>query len=105
VNTLILGPPGVGKTHTAVGLCMEALARGYLVRYTTLADLVQDLREADRLSKLRGKLAYYQRPQLFICHEVGYLPLAHEDANRFFQLVNCSYTKDSMIVAFNKRVF
>jgi DNA replication protein DnaC len=101
---LILGPPGVGKTHIAVGLGMEALRRGYMVRYTTLDELVRDLRRADQLGKLREKLSYYQRAQLLICDEVGYLPLEREDANRFFQLVNRRYTKGSMIVTSNKRV-
>ncbi len=104
VNALILGPPGVGKTHIAVGVAMEALRRGFLVRYVALDDLVRDLRHADRLGKLREKLAHYQRPQLLICDEVGYLPLDREDANRFFQLVNRRYTKGSMIVTSNKRV-
>ena len=104
MNTLILGPPGVGKTHIAVGLAMEALRRGNLVRYVTLDDLVRDLRRADQLGKLREKLAHYQRPQLLICDEVGYLPLNREDANRFFQMVNRRYTKGSMIVTSNKRV-
>jgi len=101
---LILGPPGVGKTHIAVGLGMEAIRRGHMVRYTTLDDLVRDLRRADQLGKLREKLSYYQRPQLLILDEVGYLPLPREDANRFFQLVNRRYTKGSMIVTSNKRV-
>jgi DNA replication protein DnaC len=104
VNTLILGPPGVGKTHIATGLAMEALRRGYLVRYVTLDDLVRDLRRADQLGKLREKLAHYHRPQLLICDEVGYLPLDRADANRFFQLVNRRYTKGSMVVTSNKRV-
>jgi len=101
---LILGPPGVGKTHIAVGVGMEAIRRGYVVRYSTLDDLVRDLRKADRLGKLREKLSYYQRSQLLILDEVGYLPLGREDANRFFQLVNRRYTKGSMIVTSNKRV-
>lgn len=104
LSALILGPPGVGKTHIAVGVGMEALRRGYVVRYTTLDDLVRDLRRADQLGKLREKLSYYQRPQLLILDEVGYLPLDREDANRFFQLVNRRYTKGSMIVTSNKRV-
>jgi DNA replication protein DnaC len=104
LSALILGPPGVGKTHIAVGLGMEALRRGYVVRYSTLDDLVRDLRKADQLGKLREKLSHYQRAQLLILDEVGYLPLQREDANRFFQLVNRRYTKGSMIVTSNKRV-
>ena len=61
LSALILGLPGVGNTHIAVGLGMEALRRGYMVRYTTLDELVRDLRRADQLGKLREKLAYYQR--------------------------------------------
>src|SRR3954469_6704281 len=66
VGCLILGPPGVGKSHIAVALAMEALARGYLVRYSTLDDLVRGLRHADALSKLPGKLAQLQRPHALI---------------------------------------
>ncbi|MDX6381832.1 MAG: hypothetical protein QOI57_2856 [Rubrobacteraceae bacterium] len=55
--------------------------------------------------RLREKLAHYQRPQLLICDEVGYLPLDRgEDADRFFQLGNWCYTKGSMVVTSNKRV-
>ena len=45
VSSLILGPPGVGNTHLAVGLAMEALRAGYLVRYTTRDDVVRELRQ------------------------------------------------------------
>jgi len=60
---------------------MEVLRRGYMVRYTTLDDLVRELRKADKLGELREKLSYYQRAQLLICDEVGYLPLGTQDAN------------------------
>jgi DNA replication protein DnaC len=104
VSSLILGPPGVGKTHLAVGLAMEALRAGYLVRYTTLDDVVRELRQADQLGTLRNKLAHYQRPHVLIVDEVGYMRLEHGDANRFFQLINRRYTRSSMIVTSNKRV-
>jgi DNA replication protein DnaC len=104
VSSLILGPPGVGKTHLAVGLAMEALRAGYLVRYTTLDDVVRELRQADQLGTLRNKLAHYQRPHVLIVDEVGYMRLEHADANRFFQLINRRYTRSSMIITSNRRV-
>jgi len=85
-------------------IAMDALKAGYLVRYTTLDDLVRELRQADRIGNLRSKLSHYQRPHLLICDEVGYLPLEPADANRFFQLINRRYTRSSTIVTSNKRV-
>ena len=102
VSLLIFGPPGVGKSHIAVGLGMEALRRGYLIRYTTLDDLVRSLREADALGKLRQRLAQLQRPQLLILDEAGFLPLDRPDANRLFQVVSRRYTRGSTIVTSNK---
>jgi DNA replication protein DnaC len=104
VGCLILGPPGVGKTHLAVAVAMEALKAGYLVRYTTLDDLVRGLRHSDMLGKLPTKLAQLQRPQLLIIDEAGYLTLDTADANRIFQVVNRRYTRSSTIVTSNKTV-
>jgi DNA replication protein DnaC len=104
VGCLILGPPGVGKSHISIGLAMEALARGYLVRYTTLDDLVRGLRHADALGKLNTKLAQLQRPHLLVIDEAGYLPLDHADANRIFGVVNRRYTRGSTIITSNKTV-
>jgi DNA replication protein DnaC len=102
ISLLIFGPPGVGKSHIAVGLAMEALRRGYLVRYTTLDDLVRGLREADALGKLSTKLSQLQRPQLLILDEAGFMPLDRADANRLFQVVKRRYTRGSTIVTSNK---
>ena len=54
-NVIFLGPPGVGKTHLAVGLAMQALRSGMTVYYTSLAHLIADLKKAaqqDRLSRM-----------------------------------------------------
>ena len=104
VGCLILGPPGVGKSHLMVGLAMQALARGYLVRYTTLDDLVRGLRHSDALGKLSNKLAQLQRPQLLAIDEAGYLPLERADANRISQVVHRRYMRASTIITSNKTV-
>jgi DNA replication protein DnaC len=103
-SALILGPPGVGKSHLAVGLAMEAIRAGYLARYATLDDLVRELRAADQLGRLREKLSFWCRPHLVVLDEVGYLPLERADANRVFQLVNRRYQRGSLVVTSNKRV-
>lgn len=104
VSCLILGPPGVGKSHISVGLAMEALARGYLVRYTTLDDLVRGLRQADALGKLDSRLRQLQRPHLLLLDEAGYLPLDRADANRLFQVISRRYSRASTVVTSNKAV-
>ncbi len=104
VCALILGPPGVGKGHIAVGLAMDALRAGYLVRYVTLDDLISELRSADQARKLNSKLAQFQRPHLLVVDEVGYCTLEPADANRFFQLINRRYTRSAMIITSNKKV-
>jgi hypothetical protein len=86
------------SAHLAVGLAMEALRAGYLVRYTTLDVVVRELRPADQLGTLHSKLAHYQRLHLLVCDEVGYMRLEHGDANRFFRHANRRYTRSSMIV-------
>jgi hypothetical protein len=83
---------------------MEALRAGYLVRYTTLDDVVRELRQADQLGTLRTKLSHYQCPHALIVDEIGYMRLEHADANRFFQLINRRYTRSSMIITSNRRV-
>jgi DNA replication protein DnaC len=73
-NIVILGPPGVGKSHLAIGLALKAIERGYRVLFTTAAALMTTLTKALSEGRLEDKLKFYTVPQLLIIDEIGYLP-------------------------------
>lgn len=100
-NVVLLGPPGVGKTHLAVGIGMEALKNKMSVYFVTMQKLVSDLRKAHQEGKLEKRLRIYTQPKLLICDEVGYLPLDALDAANFFRLVSERYEHGSMIITSN----
>lgn len=101
-NIVLLGPPGVGKTHLAIGLGLEALRAGYSVYFVTAHDLVSDLGRATREGKLDSRLRVYLRAKVLIVDEVGYLPLDELGATIFFQLVSARYERGSIVLTSNK---
>ncbi len=101
-NVVILGPPGVGKTHLAVGLGVKAVEAGYSVLFLTLETLMSRLVRAKHENRLERALAQLVYPKVLIVDEVGYLQLSREEASLFFQLVVRRYERASMIVTSNK---
>ena len=81
-NVLFLGPCGVGKTHLAVGLAVKALENGHRVYFLTLHDLVTKARVAREKNKLYVLERVIHRSDLFVLDELGFLPLAAEDATK-----------------------
>jgi DNA replication protein DnaC len=103
-NAVLLGPPGVGKTHLAVALGLAACQAGYSIYYTTLDDMVARLRSAETLGRFTQQLRTYVRPSVLVIDEVGYLPLDRAAANMVFQLVARRYEHGSIVLTSNKSI-
>lgn len=101
-NVVILGPPGVGKSHLAIGLGLKAIEHGYRVLFTTAAGMIATLTKALAEGRLEDKLKLYTVPRLLIVDEIGYLPIDRQGANLFFQLISRRYEKGPMILTSNQ---
>jgi len=101
-NVIVLGPPGVGKTHLAIALGVKAVEAGYSVLFLTLEALMTRLVKAFHENRLERSLQQLVYPKVLIIDEIGYLPLSQLEASLFFRLVVRRYERASMIVTSNK---
>ena len=101
-NVVFLGPPGVGKTHLAIGLGCAAIEAGFQVLFINASVLIERLKEAYHVGQLDRYLKKLVKPKLLIIDEVGYLPFDSDAAYCFFQLISRRYERASTIFTSNK---
>jgi len=101
-NVVFLGPPGVGKSHLAVAIGIEAVQAGLSVYFANAGILIERLKKANSEGLLEDKIRTLAKYKLLIIDEMGYLPFDSNGANFFFQLVSKRYEKTSTIFTSNK---
>ena len=101
-NRVFIGPPGVGKTHLAIGITHKAIEAGYKVLFTTALALVETLELAEMKGELKRKITRLQKYDALLIDELGYLPVNRQGLHTLFQLINALYEFRSVILTTNK---
>ena len=101
-NLVFIGPPGVGKTHLAIGIGYKAVEAGYRVLFRNALDLVEELELAEMKGELKKRVSALAKYDLLIIDELGYLPMTRQARYNLFQLINSLYEYRSIVLTTNK---
>jgi len=101
-NAVFRGPNGVGKSMITKNIAHAALLQGYTVCYTTASAMLAELASQDGSIALQRRLRRYQRPQLLVIDEVGYLSYDNRHADLLFEVVNRRYQERSIVISTNR---
>ena len=102
-SIILVGNPGLGKTHVATGLALAACKQGKRVRFFGAAGLVNDLLAAQKELRLSKFMAPILKLDLVVLDEVGFIPFSTEGAQLLFQFCSDVYERVSIIVTTNLR--
>ena len=100
-NLILMGTNGLGKTMIAKNIAQAAVHAGHTVLFRTAPEIIASL-QCDSPQQFRRKLNHYARPSLLVVDEVGYLSYDASAADLLFEVVNCRYERNSILITTNK---
>ena len=100
-NVVLIGSPGTGKSHLASGLGRKACEHGYEVRFFRVAQMVEQLEHALRQEKLAAFRKRFEKVDLIVLDEMGYLPFGKESSELLFQLISEWYEQKRLVITSN----
>ena len=101
-NILFIGTSGVGKTHLATSIGMEASSKRYSTYFIHFNALMEKFKKASAEGRIESVVKHYSKYRVLIIDEIGYLPIDRDVANGFFQLVAARYEKRPIILTTNQ---
>lgn len=100
-NLILAGNPGTGKTHIAIGLGIRACLEGFKVLFTTVPSLIVQLKECQSERTLRAFENKFEKYDLVICDELGYISFDKKGAELLFTHLSLRAGRKSTIVTTN----
>jgi DNA replication protein DnaC len=102
-SAILLGRPGRGKTHLAIAFAYKAIQNGFVARFVTVAEMLNDLHRSTRDGDLGDAVEPFVDPDVLVLDELGYLTYGPDAANLLFQVVDQRYlARRPVIVTSNK---
>lgn len=102
MNVILCGPNGVGKSTIAKNIANHAIIKGFTALFITASQMLNDLASQDGDNALRRKFQFYEKTDVLIIDEVGYLSYSNRHADLLFEIISRRYQKKPVILTTNK---
>lgn len=102
MNAILCGPNGVCKSTIVKNIANHAVINGFTALFITAGQMLNDLESQDGDSALRRKFQFYEKPDVLIIDEVGYLSYSTRHADLLFEIISRRYQKKPVIITTNK---